>query len=109
MNIDYWNPLPEDIQKICNEIVDEIYAGQYSTVIAQTTQKYVERATSEGVKFAIWPDDLKQAAKKAVQPAQVDKWKETVAKPAGIDGEQMQKLVRSEEHTSELQSLMHST
>lgn len=93
MNIDYWNSLPENIQGICNEIVDEIYGGQYFNVINQATRKYVERATTEGVKFNIWPDDLKQTAKNAVQPAQVDKWVETVAKPAGIDGVKMQELI----------------
>lgn len=93
MNIDYWNSLPENIQGICNEIVDEIYEGQYFNVINQATRKYVERATTEGVKFNIWPDDLKQTAKNAVQPAQVDKWVETVAKPAGIDGVKMQELI----------------
>lgn len=93
MNLDYWNSLPEGIQKICNEIVDEIYASQYSVIYDQGNRKYVERAKAEGVKFNIWSDDLKQTTKKAVQPAQVNKWIETVAKPAGIDGEQMQKLV----------------
>src|SRR5690606_1185578 len=93
MNLEYWNSLPEDIQSLCNEIVDEIYAGQYTTIYDQSNRKYVERAKAEGVQFNIWADDLKQSVKKLVQPAQVNKWIDTVAKPAGIDGAAMQKIV----------------
>src|SRR5690554_1890657 len=93
MNLNYWNSLPEDIQKICNELVDEIYAGQYTKVYDAANRQYVKRALDEGVKFNIWSDDLKKTAKDGVQPAQVNKWVETVAKPAGIDGLEMQKLI----------------
>jgi TRAP-type C4-dicarboxylate transport system substrate-binding protein len=93
MNINYWNSLPENIQKICDELVEEIYAGQYLTIYDKSNRAYVKRALDEGVKFSIWPDDLKKAAREKVQPAQVKKWVDTVAKPAGIDGEAMQKLV----------------
>ncbi len=93
MNLEYWNSLPENVQKICDELVDEIYGGQYSRVLEKSVAQYVERAKSEGVKFNIWSDDLKQAAKNAVQPAQVEKWVDTVAKPNGIDGLEMQKLI----------------
>lgn len=93
MNVDYWNSLPENVQKICNELVDEIYDSAYNTVIDRSTRQYVDRAVSEGVKFNIWSDDLKKTARDAVQPAQVNKWVETVAKPNGIDGPEMQKLI----------------
>ncbi len=95
MNIDYWNSLPENIQKLCNELVAEIYDGQYHTVYDNANREYVKRALAEGVKFNIWSDDLKKAAKEAVQPAQVNKWVDTVAKPAGIDGNGMQALIQT--------------
>lgn len=93
MNIDYWNSLPDNIQALCDEIVQEIYGGQYSVVMDKANHKYVERALSEGVKFNIWGDDLKKAARDIVQPGQVNKWVESVAKPAGVDGTAMQKLI----------------
>lgn len=93
MNLEYWNSLPENIQKISDEIVAEIYDGEYTAIYDKANREYVKRALEEGVKFNIWPDELKQAAKQGVQPAQVDKWVDTVAKPNGIDGPAMQKLI----------------
>lgn len=93
MNLDYWNSLPENIQAICDELVEEIYGGQYYTVMNAANHAYVKRAVAEGVKFNIWSDDLKKTAKDIVQPAQVEKWIEKVATPADIDGAAMQKLV----------------
>lgn len=95
MNLDFWDKLPENVQGICDELVEEIYDGQYAVIMEQANRKYVERALAEGVKFHIWEDDLKKTAREIVQPAQVNKWVETVAKPAGIDGEAMQQLVQA--------------
>ncbi len=93
MNIDFWNSLPDNVQKICDELVAEIYGGQYTKIYDGANRQYVKRALDEGVKFNIWSDDLKKVAREGVQPAQVNKWIDTVAKPANIDGAEMQKLV----------------
>ena len=83
------------MQKICDELVAEIYDGQYTKIYDAANRQYVKRALDEGVKFNIWSDDLKKAARDAVQPAQVNKWVETVAKPHNIDGLEMQKLIEA--------------
>ena len=93
INLDVWNSLPDEIKTICNQLTEEIYSGKYSEIMTKVLDDYVKKAESEGVKFNIWSDEHQQAARKIVQPDQVNHWVETVAKPANIDGEQMQKLI----------------
>lgn len=93
INLDVWNSLPDEIKTICNQLTKEIYGGKYSEIMTKVLDDYVKKAESEGVKFNIWSDEHQQAARKIVQPDQVNHWVETVAKPANIDGEQMQKLI----------------
>ncbi len=93
INVDVWNRLPEEIKTICNQLTAEIYASKYSEIMTRVLNDYVKKALAEGVTFNIWSDQEKAAAKQIVQPAEVNHWIETVAKPANIDGEQMQKLI----------------
>lgn len=93
INVDVWNSFPPEIKTICNEIVSEIYAGKYTEIMTGLNQKYVTKAKDEGVKFSRLSEDQKKIAQGLIQPAQVQKWQETVAKPAGIDGEKMQSLI----------------
>lgn len=93
INVDAWEAFPESVKANCNEIVEEIYGGQYSVIMNQALQDYVKKATAEGVKFHVLDDAQKQAAKALIQPAQVNSWVEKVAKPAGIDGARMQALI----------------
>lgn len=93
INTEVWNGFPPEIQALCNDIVAEIYAGKYTEIMSGLNQKYVDKAQKEGVKFSRLSDEQKKAATQIVQPAQVKKWETEVAKPAGIDGAQMQKLV----------------
>ena len=73
--------------------MEEIYGGQYSTIMNKVLRDYVQKAQKEGVKFQILDDAQKQAAKTLIQPAQVNSWVDSVAKPAGIDGKRMQALI----------------
>jgi len=93
INIDAWNAFPAGVQSTCNEIVEEIYGGQYSTIMNKVLHDYVKKAVGEGVKFHVLDDAQKQAAKALIQPAQVNHWVDTVARPAGIDGKRMQALI----------------
>lgn len=93
INVDVWNSLPDDIKSVCNDLAKEIYDGMYSKIMTRVLKEYVEKAEAEGVKFNIWSDEQKAAAKKLVQPAEVDHWIETVAKPNNIDGVKMQELI----------------
>lgn len=93
INLEVWNSLPDEIKKVCDDLVNEIYTEQYSKIMTKVLADYVKKAEDEGVKFSIWSDEAKAAAKKAVQPAEVNHWVETVAKPNNIDGEKMQELI----------------
>jgi len=93
INIDVWNDLPDEIKSVCEDLVQEIYTKKYSEIMTEVLANYVDKSIDEGVKFNIWSDDAKAAAKKAVQPAEVEHWIETVAKPNNIDGEKMQELI----------------
>ncbi|WP_373332450.1 TRAP transporter substrate-binding protein DctP [Thiopseudomonas alkaliphila] len=95
MNLSIWNAMPESLQNICNEIVEEIYAEQYRNVMDSANRLYVKRALDEGAKFHIWSDDQKLAARDLVQPNQTNKWIERVANRARIDGEAMQTLINA--------------
>ncbi|WP_340107440.1 TRAP transporter substrate-binding protein DctP [Pikeienuella sp. HZG-20] len=93
MNKQVYDGLPEDVRKVSDEIVSEIYGGQFSAIYEEVLARYVKTAEAEGVTLSTIPDDQKAMAKKIVQPAQVNSWLEDTAKPAGIDGEKMQSLV----------------
>lgn len=93
INVDVWNSLPDEIKAICNDLQKEIYEEQYSKIMTKVLADYVKKAEDEGVKLSIWDDNAKAAAKKAVQPAEVQHWIDTVAKPNNIDGEKMQELI----------------
>lgn len=95
MNLNFWNSLPDNIRRICDELVEEIYGGQYTKIMESANRQYVKRALDEGAKFNIWADDQKLAAREIVQPSQVNKWVDKVAKPGRIDGDAMQKLVEA--------------
>jgi TRAP-type C4-dicarboxylate transport system substrate-binding protein len=93
INVDVWNSFPDKVKNVCNQLVEEIYGGKYSEVMTKVLHDYVKKAESEGVKFNNWNDEQKEKARKIVQPAEVNHWVETVAKPAKIDGERMQVLI----------------
>lgn len=93
INVDAWGAFPAQVQATCNELVDEIYGGQYSTIMNKVLRDYVKKATSEGVKFHVLDDAQKQSARALIQPAQVNNWIDSVAAPAGIDGKRMQALI----------------
>lgn len=93
INVDTWAKLPDNIKQICNDLSDEIYKTQYNAIMDRVLRDYVKKALDEGVQFAAFDDDVAAEARKLVQPAEVDKWIETVAKPNKIDGARMQELV----------------
>jgi len=93
MNIDTWNSLPDEVKQISDQIVDEIYAGRYAEIFSAAAKEYVATAQQGGVKFSTLSDAEQKKAREAVQPAQVNVWRDTVAKSAGIDGQQMQELI----------------
>lgn len=93
MNKQVYDGLPEDVRRVSDEIVGEIYGGKFTEIYEDVLARYVDTATSEGVKFATFSDSEKQRARELVQPAQVDKWTEQVAPQAGVDGEEMQSMI----------------
>lgn len=93
MNLQQWQALPETVQQVCHEIVDELYESKYVELIDEHMQTYVKQALKEGVQFTILSDELKHQARQIVQPAQIEAWIKNVATPAGIDGQAMQGLV----------------
>lgn len=95
MNIDVWNKLPDKVKVTIEEIVSELYGGKFVELVNDYQVKYVETALEGGVKFFSFSDELKAEARKLIQPAQVERWAETVAQPAGIDGKKMQELVEA--------------
>ncbi|WP_386171500.1 C4-dicarboxylate TRAP transporter substrate-binding protein [Sulfitobacter pontiacus] len=93
MNKQVYDGLPDDVRKISDEIVDDIYGGQFSAIYEDVLATYVKTAEAEGVTLSTVSDEQKAMAKELVQPAQVNSWLEDTAKPAGIDGEEMQSLI----------------
>lgn len=93
INIDVWNSFPDEIKAICNQLAEEIYTGKYSEIMTKVLGDYVKKAQAEGVQFNTWNDEQTQKAKTLVQPAEVQHWVETVAKPNKIDGDKMQALI----------------
>ncbi len=88
-----WNAMPPDVQRVCNELVEEIYAGKYAEIFGAAAREYVIKAKAEGVRFTALSDEEKQRARAVVQPAQVQGWVDRVAGPAGVDGARMQALI----------------
>lgn len=93
MNKRVYDGLPDDIRKISDEIVEEIYDGKFSAIYEDVLANYVKIAESEGVILGTISDDEKALARDRVQPAQVNRWLEGPAKEAGIDGKKMQSLI----------------
>lgn len=93
INLEVWNSFPDEIKSICNQLVEEIYGGKYSEIMTRVLADYVKKAEAEGVKFNTWSENEMQDAKALVQPAQLNHWIETIAKPNKIDGEKMQALI----------------
>ena len=93
MNKAVYDNLPDDVRKVSDEIVDEIYGGKFSEIYGDVLSRYVDTAKAEGVSINTVSDSEKERARGLVQPAQVNKWIEEVAPQAGIDGAEMQAMV----------------
>lgn len=93
INTEVWESFPDEIKEIYNELVQEIYDGQYSKIMAAALATYVDKAVEEGVQFNSWDHNSQATAKKVVQPAQIEHWINTVAKPNNIDGIRMQEII----------------
>ncbi|KRA64342.1 MULTISPECIES: C4-dicarboxylate TRAP transporter substrate-binding protein [Rhizobium/Agrobacterium group] len=95
MNRGVWEGLSDPSKKICTDLADELYTGKFTEIYETVLTDYVKKALSEGVKFTALSDAETAKARARVQPAEVDQWIETVAKPNGIDGAAMQELVEA--------------
>ena len=93
MNKAVYDGLPDEVRKVSDEIVDEIYASKFAEIYGGVLERYVETAKAEGVQMNTISDEEKERARGLVQPAQVNKWIENVAPQAGVDGEEMQSLI----------------
>jgi len=93
MNRRVWERLPAEHQQVCTELADELYGGKFTEIYSQVLTDYVKKALAEGAILSSLTAEQKAEAKAIVQPAQVNKWIETVAKPNGIDGVAMQQVV----------------
>lgn len=90
MNIQVWNGMPDDVKKVAEGIVDDLYGGKFSEIYQGVLKNSVVKALKEGVTIRTISDADKARAKALVQPGQVNKWLEGPAKQAGIDGAAMQ-------------------
>ncbi|WP_341646185.1 TRAP transporter substrate-binding protein DctP [Thauera sp. SDU_THAU2] len=93
MNKRTWEKLSPANQQICTDLANELYAGKFAEIYEGVLADYVKKALAEGVKFTSLPDAEKERARTIVQPAQVDKWVDEVAKPNRIDGKAMQDVI----------------
>jgi hypothetical protein len=90
MNIQVWNDLPDDVKKVAEGIVADLYGGKFSEIYQGVLTTYVDKAVEEGVTLRTISAGDKARAKALVQPAQINKWLDGPAKQAGIDGAAMQ-------------------
>lgn len=95
MNMDVWQGLSDEHKQICTDLANELYAGKFLEIYDKVLEDYTAKAIAEGVKLSALSDEEKAKARGIVQPAEVEAWAETVAKPAGIDGAQMQRLINA--------------
>lgn len=95
MNIDVWNGLSPDLQNVASEIANELYSGKFTEIYEQVLTDYVKKVQAEGGTLHTLSEDEKARAKALIQPAQVEGWVESVAKPAGVDGQAMQTIIEA--------------
>jgi TRAP-type C4-dicarboxylate transport system substrate-binding protein len=93
MNRQVWEGLPAEHQQICTDLADELYGGKFAEIYNKVLADYTQKALAEGVVLSSLSEEEKARTKAIVQPAQVNKWIETVAQPNGIDGKAMQAVV----------------
>lgn len=93
IGIDVWNQLPDEVKQVMQELADEIYDGRYQEIYADIAEDRVRKALEEGAQFSTWNDEQIEMARGLVQPEQVNQWVGTVARNAGIDGEEMQEII----------------
>lgn len=93
MSMRTWQSLPDELKAIFDEVSDEVYRSRYREIYQDAARRSVQLAMKEGAKFATWSAADQERARNLVQPKQVENWISTIAKPAGIDGEAMQKVV----------------
>ncbi|MBA4501676.1 TRAP transporter substrate-binding protein DctP [Marinobacterium marinum] len=93
IGIDAWNALPDDIKAVVNELTQEIYQHKYHDIYSDIAENRVRKAMNEGARFSQWEAAEIEAARKRVQPTQVNDWVDNVAGKAGIDGHAMQSII----------------
>ena len=93
IGIEVWEQLPEDVKQVMNELANEIYEGKYQEIYAEIAEDRVRKAMNEGAQFSTWNTEQIETARGLVQPEQVNQWVNTVARDAGIDGEEMQAII----------------
>ncbi|MTH79159.1 C4-dicarboxylate TRAP transporter substrate-binding protein [Paracoccus aestuariivivens] len=93
MNRQVWEGLPAEHQRICTDLANELYAGKFAEIYNKVLADYTQKALDEGVVLSSLSEEEKARTKAIVQPAQVNKWIETVAQTNGIDGKAMQAVV----------------
>nr|WP_142846111.1 TRAP transporter substrate-binding protein DctP [Telmatospirillum sp. J64-1] len=93
MNMRVWDRLSDDHKQICQDLAEELYNGKFTEIYDQVLADYVKKVLDEGGKLSSLPEEEKAKARALVQPAQVEAWVERVAKPAGVDGAEMQRLI----------------
>lgn len=93
MNIAAWNGLPQDVRTVATQLSQELYDGKFREIYEEVLTRYVRKALDEGVSLGTIAQEDKERARALVQPAQVNRWVDEVAAPAGIDGPAMQAII----------------
>lgn len=93
INRNVWRSFPDDLKEVVQSVVDELYESQYLKLYSRLTEESVANMVKAGAKFSILPEAEIEKAKKLVQPAQVQKWVDEIATPAGFDGAAFQKKI----------------
>lgn len=88
INKPLWDSFPEDLKAVFNEVIDEWYRYKYVELYTQLFVEAVDKMVADGAKFRTWSPTEIAKARKIVQPAQLNTWIETVAKPQGFDGKE---------------------
>lgn len=86
MNRKLWLSLPDDLKEIINGVVADIYNWKYLELYSKLMAESVDVMVKKGAKFSTWSPAEIAKAKAMVQPAQIDVWVNTIAKPMKFDG-----------------------
>lgn len=92
INLDTWNSFPPALQAIFEEVAKE--APEYYYRIGEKEElKALEGLIKYGTKFIVWTPEESAKAKALVQPWILEQYAQDVAKPAGVNPDELIKTI----------------